>query len=121
MKGQFGQSVIQVKRQALLERIKANRDNHKVDYDKTWDGYSKAVTKFFEENMAELKAGRKWKNTAFSGPVPQDHTEDYDRVIDMLSMEIREDLEIDEQQFAQYVRDDWGWKNQFVTTSANYR
>lgn len=120
MKGQFGQSIIHVKRNELLKRVTTNRDAHKQEFEKAMRGYEKAVRKWFEERLAEIKEGRNYFETAFRGPVPQNHTEDYDRVIDMLQMEIREELEIDEQQFAQYVRDDWGWKNQFILTNSSY-
>jgi hypothetical protein len=38
----------------------------------------------------------------------------------MLEMEIRSELEIDEQQFKMYVRDDWAWKGQFTTSNSAY-
>ena len=119
MRGQFGQSTVHVKREELLTRIKENRAKHRDEFERAWDGYTKAVREWLEKSLDALKAGKKI-DVAFRGPIPQDHTEDYDRVIDMLQMEIRDELEIDETQFAQYVRDDWGWKGQFVTTNSTY-
>jgi len=120
LKGSFGDSVIQVDRKNLLGRIKTNRDAHRSEFEKAWTGYEAAVRLWFEEKIVEIHAGRMPKTTAFTGPVPQDHTDDYDRVIDMLEMEIRDELEIDEQQFKMYVRDDWSWKGQFTTSNATY-
>jgi hypothetical protein len=53
-------------------------------------------------------------------PMPEDHTDDYERAIKMLDLDVREDIELTEQEFAQYVLDDWGWKDQWTTTNSAY-
>jgi hypothetical protein len=35
-------------------------------------------------------------------------------------METREEIELTEQEFAQYVMDDWSWKGQFTATNSAY-
>jgi hypothetical protein len=107
MKGQFGDSVVHVKRTELLDRIKANRETHRAEFEKAWTGYEAAVRAWFEEKIGEIHRGRIPTTTAFTGPVPQDHTDDYDRVIDMLEMEVRTELEIDGQRRTYTERSDY--------------
>lgn len=41
-------------------------------------------------------------------------------MIKMLEMCVADEVTVTEQQFSQYVLDDWGWKKQFITTNARY-
>ena len=53
-------------------------------------------------------------------PVPEDHTEDYDREILMLKMEIEAVITLTAGEFDRYVMDNWGWKASFTTSNAPY-
>lgn len=37
-----------------------------------------------------------------------------------MEMETRSQIELTEEEFAQYVMDDWRWKGQFAATTASY-
>ena len=43
-----------------------------------------------------------------------------DRRIQMLEMDIDPNVILSEQEFAQYVQDDWGWRKQWTTTNSVY-
>ena len=53
-------------------------------------------------------------------PEPHDHTDDYDTVIAMLEMCVDEVVEIDMQEFDNYVRDNWQWKANWSASNALY-
>jgi hypothetical protein len=53
-------------------------------------------------------------------PYPVDHTEDYDRVVEQLEWSLDDTLELNEQEFNTYVRDQWGWKQAFQETHTMY-
>ena len=59
-------------------------------------------------------------DVSISLPQPEDYTDDYDRVLEMLNYEVNGVVEFDQHEFAQYVQDDWGWKNRFLDTSMMY-
>jgi hypothetical protein len=44
---------------------------------------------------------------------PESHMGDYARVLKMLEMDIKPEIMLDEQQFANYVMDEWNWKYNF--------
>jgi hypothetical protein len=52
--------------------------------------------------------------------VPEDHTEDYDRVLTMARMSVDEVGELSEDEFAMYVMDQWSCKNAFTRITARY-
>lgn len=110
---------VKVKKGELINRVQANRDGHRKTYEKAYEGYRKQLAAFFEEQHRRVIAGEEFA-TVFPLPEPEDHTEDYDRVLDMLSMSVADEIDLDQREFAQYVRDDWGWSQMFAMTSANY-
>lgn len=110
---------VKVDRNDLLERVVANRDNHARVFEEAWAGYTRQVVADMEENLALAKAGKEWR--VHIGLVrPADHTDDYDQVIQMLEMSEDTSIELTYQEFAQYVRDDWGWRREWAATTAGY-
>lgn len=110
---------VTVKRNELLQTVKENRDEHRAVFEKAQEGYRAKAIELLDQRLEEARQGGQI-DTSFSLPVPQDHTADYDRVIKMLEMSVDEQIELDEDYFAQYIMDDWSWKRQFVTTNAFY-
>lgn len=51
-------------------------------------------------------------------PQPVDHTDDDDQVIGLLEMAVADEVEPSDGDYAQYVRDDWGWRHDFLRRSA---
>ncbi len=110
---------VKVKRTELLTRIKNNRDAHRELFLKAQEGYREAMIEELDRMLKDAKEGRAIRRSV-SMMEPQDHTKDYDRVIDMLEMSQDEIVEIQEHEFDQYVRDNWSWKALADTTNAMY-
>lgn len=117
------------KREDILGRLRTNRDAHKEAFDESMKGYYLEV----EEQAKEVatKARKAAKDASESkdpkeltfyvrARKPQDHTGDYDRVIDMLELAQQATVKLNEATFATYVRDEWDWKNEFTATSDFY-
>lgn len=110
---------IKVEKKTLLEIIKKNRDNHRAIYEEAFEGYRKESIRIHEENLKLLKSGKK-VIVAFFEQAPQDHTNDYNLVIRMLEMDVDHNVELDQQQFQNYVDDNWNWKHQWSINNAKY-
>lgn len=108
-----------IKRDKLLEELKKNREEHTSIFLEAVEGYRKEALELLEENIEMVKAG-KIINLQIMLPVPEDHTIDYDRVIKMIELDVRDEIELEEFEFSQYVMDDWAWKRQWVETVSNY-
>jgi hypothetical protein len=103
----------------LLKKIQENRDRHRKIFEEALEGYRKKVIEILEEKVAALKANKRTE-LYIRLPEPQDRTKDYDRVIAMIKENLIEEIELTETEFAQYVLDDWQWKDEFLSVSNNY-
>lgn len=121
---------VKVKRSELLEKVRLNRKKHVAEYEEAVAGYKKAaiqeVDRALERLRAridELQAGEviHLQAVSFNLRVPENHAKDYDQVITMLEMSVDEELSVRSDEFACYVMDDWGWKEEFLNVSNAYK
>ena len=110
---------VRINKSELEKRVRANRDAHRGVFERAIEGYRKAAVRFFERQIDLARDGEQFQR-AFMEPIPEDHTEDYDAVIDMLDMSEDDTVTLTAGEFRQYVRDDWGWKRDFIATSQAY-
>jgi carboxypeptidase C (cathepsin A) len=111
--------IVKVEKEALLQKLRANRDGHRAVFLKALDGFQKEVVQQLDRALADAKTGQRYR-TYFNLPEPQDHTRDYDRVIEMIGMSVDDVIELNEYEFTQYVQDDWGWKPDFIDSTESY-
>jgi hypothetical protein len=110
---------VKVQRTELLSRIKKNRDAHRDLFLSAQAGYREAVIEELDRMLKDARDGKKISRYVQLAE-PQDHTLDYDRVIDMLEMSTDEIIEIGAGEFDMYVRDNWTWKAMADTTNTMY-
>lgn len=110
---------VKVNKAELLAVLKDNRNKHKSLFDLAVEGYRKAVLEDLDQHMERVKKGS-LERIVIVLPVPEDHTSDYDRVIKMCEMSIDDVLEVEEQEFSEYVMDSWSWKKQWLLSNTQY-
>lgn len=115
----FGESKVTVKKAELLEAMRANRTKHEAEYAEALAGYHVLVVERLKKMLAKAEE-RQLKDQSVGLLEPENHTEDYERVIRMLEMSTAEEISITEHQFSQYVLDKWNWQKAFKTLSAQY-
>ena len=59
-------------------------------------------------------------NIAFHLTRPEDHTDEYDSVIELLEASLDDEFELTYGQFNNYVLDKWGWQEHFLAMSSHY-
>lgn len=110
---------VKVSRVSLLQKIKANRENHRKVFEEALEGYREQAIEELDKMLAEARAGKQIRREV--GLIqPMDKTEDYDRVIAMLEMSVDETIDLDAQSFAQYVLDQWSWMAQSKISNMRY-
>jgi cobalamin biosynthesis Co2+ chelatase CbiK len=121
----------------VLSRLKENRDKHMSDYTEAMVGFrsersslytAAAVVMNSPVNGSDFEAVKKRHRDVSTAMHninqlvrPVSHQNDYDRAIDMLSSCSEKEVEMDGQTFDQYMRDEWKWKQDFATSTANYK
>jgi hypothetical protein len=110
---------IQVKKTELIAALKKNREQHQKDYDEAMTGYRDAMTEELKERLA-IAEKREDVHHLIDLDVPENHTKDYDRLIGMLEMSVDDAVLLTQQEYCQYVMDDWAWKERFTNASQAY-
>ncbi len=110
---------VTVKKEDLLKILKENRDNHRAIFEEAQKNYRERAIEELDRRLRDAEEGRRI-DVAIYLPAPEDHTKDYDRVIRMVEMSIEDNVELTNQEFAQYVQDDWSWRRAWVANTASY-
>lgn len=107
------------KKTYLLGEITKNRKQHREIFEEAIEGYRKKAVEELNAHIERIKRGEVIAVRVYY-PQPEDHTKDYDRLLEMIKMTTEDEINLTETQFAQYVQDDWSWKHQFLTTNSSY-
>ena len=112
---------VEVAKAEVIKRLEENETKHQTSYAEAVEGYKAQLLKVGERLVEDLRKGLSVDPFALGRlPVPEEHTDDYETAIDMLSMEHRDFIVISANDFRTYMRDEWNWKDSFVGTNAIY-
>ena len=111
---------VSVNRHELISELTVNRDQHRGVFEEALAGYRARLTVELERRIRDVSKGRRIDHH-IRLPEPEDHTADYDRIIKMAEMSVRDTIELSDNEFAQYVMDQWHWKQGFTDSTAVYR
>jgi hypothetical protein len=120
---------VKVKRGELVAKVHANREKHIAEYQLACAGYKQDALASIDNAVAALRAqigalkeGELIRLAAvqFSLPYPESHEEDYDQVLEMLSMSVDDEITIQADDFACYAMDKWDWKKKFDAIRMSY-
>lgn len=110
---------IKIEVEKLRAVVQENREKHRAIFEEAMTGYRKAAITELDKMIADAKAGKKIRRS-LTLVEPVDQTRDYDRVLKALELTSDTIVDLTEQEFAQYVLDDWGWKRQFIHANSTY-
>lgn len=110
---------IRVDKKQLISDLKKNRGKHRAIFDQAVEGYKKLAVRQLTDHIKRIQKG-KLVEVYVRLPLPEDHTRDYDRVIQMLEFSLDDTVPLSESDFRAYVQDDWDWKRAFLSSSAAY-
>ncbi len=111
---------VKIDKDDFIGRVSVNRDNHRAVFEKALDGYQRRMIEELERRLRAVRRGRAI-DQYFRLPEPEDHTDDYDRVLTMAKMSVEDVIELTADDFAMYVMDQWHWKQTFTETTGFYR
>ena len=103
----------------LMTALVNNRKGHRDSYVEARTIFRAKVIENLTSMLDRAKNGDKielWVGL----PEPEDHTNDYDRALAMLNDDVRDEIELSQAEYAQFVQDDWGWKQSFTANTMSY-
>lgn len=99
--------------------MKANREKHRQLFEAAQAGYREAVIVELDRMLVDASRGNRIKTTVELN-APIDQTKEYDRVVMQLEMETRNEIELTDEEFANYVMDQWRWTPAVLGITENY-
>ena len=117
MRGDFFNTT--VSKTELLSKLQENREQHKVIYRESLAGFVSDAERQFKRKLADLSEGR-LKNLSVRLEPPQDHTAEYDTAIAMLEWHQADQVELNGEQFRQFVMDEWDWMQAWLFSNRRY-
>jgi len=114
----------------LVNTLKLNKDVHAREYFESMTGYKEAVLLDLQKQIKKLEG---WvERVKSSEPVgiskevpancrrPENHTGDYEEIIDLMNWTTEEEIKLSTTDFNAYVRDNWDWQAIFKSTHSTY-
>lgn len=118
MKGMWMQT-IKVDKVQLVKTLKKNRKKHREMFLRAQEVYRTRMIEELDQALDEAKNGGVIKR-GFSLPVPEDHTSDFDTVIQMLEWDKAKSVTLSQSEFRTYVENEWGWQQSFAANTSSY-
>jgi len=106
----------------VLEKLKANRAEHKAVVEEARDGYLRKARAALESRLGLLAEG-KLVQLRFSLSPPQDMTQAYDTAIRMLEGHLDaggETVELSGSDVRRLIMDEWDWADTWLLSNAHY-
>ena len=103
---------IKVNRLVLLDKLKENLLIHTNELIESNLDYRKAIIQFSNNLITALTNDDKVE-PYFKIQPPLDHTKEYQEAIDMLEYSVDEVIELGEELFKAYIKNEWSWSEGF--------
>ena len=101
---QFGSRKINVKKADLIAKIKENKKNHIVEYEKAVIAYKEEALKQLADLTNEITEGKLGIQLDLVTPV--NNSENYDKIVEMFEWEVNDVVELEQKEFIEYVQDE---------------
>jgi hypothetical protein len=96
--------LINVNKSTLIEKIKANKENHKKEYDEAVIAYGVVAKRQLTELNKRLKKNEMDLSLRLVTPVNK--TDEYDKLLVMFEMEVEDVIQLSQGEFNEYVHDE---------------
>jgi hypothetical protein len=113
---------IVVDKERLVSALRESRDKHEREYQEAYDGFVKKYADLLKKKIGKAEAGAEIgpRDTYIDLEVPENHTEDYTRALDMLSWHEGDSIDLSTQEYKNYIEDDWAWTGKFRKDLSSY-
>ena len=108
-----------VKRTELLQKLRANLENHAEVVREARNGYVKRAAEALKGRLEELRSGKVVALTFTLSP-PADYSRVYQDVIAMLEWNTQEEVTLGAEEFRRLVQDKWDWTEGFFASNLGY-
>ena len=98
-----GTRTIEVKKADLITQIKENKENHKKEFDKAVVAYREVALRQLRTQLERVEEGALDAKLDLITPV--DNSDNYDKILEMFTWEVKDIVELEQGEFQEYVQD----------------
>lgn len=113
-----GNRTIKVNKQELINKIEENKQAHIKAYRKAVTAYKKEALKQLKELTKEVRGGDLQIRLNLTTPV--DNEKNYDKIIEMFTWEVDEEVELGQTEFTEYVQDETEFARHALMSNSMY-
>lgn len=110
---------VSMNKSRLLEILRQNREMHIAEFTSAMIEYRKDLVAELEKRLEIAQSGGDVEHF-INLVVPMTHEKEYNTAIKMLEYDEREIVDLTNQEFQQYVEDEWSWKQAFAASTSYY-
>jgi len=104
----------------LIAVITSNQLTHNQEYAEMMQAFKVEVATETKA-MIEFNASReKDFRTSIDVREPMSHNDEYDRILSMLNMSVDDNITLSQEEYRQYVLDEWSWAGMFAMSKTRY-
>lgn len=111
---------ITVRKSDLLAVLADNAKAHSSIYAQAVEAYRAKAIAALDKLIADVRDGAVVRLSVWNLPVPEDHSADYSRAINMLQMHQGDSIELDEEAYSRLVDDEWEWRGSWLGNTMAY-
>jgi hypothetical protein len=125
---------IHITRTTLVEKLKGNREQHRIIFEEALEGYKKAAAEYLNglslaaqqagmvlsENTGKIEEVDLGKVMGNPPPFPRNSLEAYDEAIMLFETDESEKIELTVQEVRCYIMDKWDWTRDHLLSNARY-
>ena len=116
--------IVTVNQKVLLGFVTTNMEKHQREYHEARAGYADKLNTELSQILTDLQLGKdvydRLRKVALM-PKPRSYAAEYQRVVRMLELHTGETVSLSEEQYQNYVEDDWRWSGDFMSGTAPYK
>ena len=99
-----GNRTILLKKEELIARIKENKKNHEKEFEAAVIAYKEEALKQLATETSRVREGA--LDAKLDLVTPVNNSENYDKIIEMFQWDVREEVELSQNEFLEYVQDE---------------
>lgn len=111
--------MIKVDKKSLTETIAKNKAIHEAAYFEALEDYKTAVIKKCSQIVAQAQTDVTKVGNYLNLSIPSSYVKTYADYLEMLKWEVEDVVELSGIEFQHLVRDEWEWKDTFMSTMAS--
>lgn len=111
---------VTVDTKTLIDTITTNRETHIVDYKDAHAKWADQATEYHRQQFESLTQNQHEVTNLEKPEEPQNYVDSYNVALKMLEMSVDESVTLSNQEFQQFVLDEWHWAHSFRSSVNSY-